>query len=186
MAMPYYTLALLLVSIAWPASAADDPLWQALRESNTVVLMRHAEATGGRAAARDPSGRCHNERRLTGAGRAQARAIGQAFNARKLAPRVFASPFCRARETAQLAFGAYRVVELLGEIANADGAARSAFEAGLAELIARERGAGPLVLITHQPNIELMTLESLEPATAVIARSNARGELTVLGRLIFD
>lgn len=101
--MAYYTLALLIALVTPSAWAADDPLWQALREPNTVVLLRHAHADGGNAMMRDTTGRCHNERRLTKTGRAQARAIGKAFKLHKLAPRAFASPFCRTRETAQLA-----------------------------------------------------------------------------------
>lgn len=184
--MPYYTLALLLVLIVPAAWADDATLWQSLREPNMVVLIRHAQVGGGDGAVRDPSGRCHNERRLTGAGKGQARAIGRAFRVHKLAPKVLASPFCRTRETAQLAFGKVQVVELLGEIATADAAGRSAFETGLRELIMRERGVKPLVLVTHQPNIELMTFESVDLAEAVVARSDANGELTLLGRLRFD
>lgn len=186
MAMAYYTLALLIALVTPSAWAADDPLWQALREPNTVVLLRHAHADGGNAMMRDTTGRCHNERRLTKTGRAQARAIGKAFKLHKLAPRAFASPFCRTRETAQLAFGKFGVIDLLAEIASADAAGRDRFESGLRELVARERGAKPLVLVTHQPNIELVTFESIELAEAVVARSEADGELAILGRLRFD
>ena len=51
---------------------------------------------------------CANQRNLTGDGRDQARKIGEAWKRLGIpVGRVLASPFCRTREVAQLAFGRY-------------------------------------------------------------------------------
>jgi phosphohistidine phosphatase SixA len=103
-----------------PAAAADGPLRQELvarytgpevvaklRQGGHVVLMRHM------ATVREPddwSGveidDCSTQRVLSDEGRRQARELGEAF--RKLAipvGAVLVSPYCRTRESAELAFG---------------------------------------------------------------------------------
>jgi hypothetical protein len=88
------------------AQAADDaPLLRELR-AGAVVLLRHAQTTPG---VGDPPGwkleRCESQRNLAPVGIEHARRIGQWFRAHNL--RVVAvrnSPWCRTRDTAQLAF----------------------------------------------------------------------------------
>ena len=85
-----------------PAGAAVERL----RRGGYVVALRHAvtdpTATDLTANLRD----CSRQRNLNAAGRRQARAIGRAFRQQDIpVGRVFASPFCRTRDTARLAFG---------------------------------------------------------------------------------
>jgi len=85
-----------------PAGAAVERL----RRGGYVVALRHAAtdptATDLTANLRD----CSRQRNLNAAGRRQARAIGRAFRQQDIpVGRVLASPFCRTRHTARLAFG---------------------------------------------------------------------------------
>ena len=86
--------------LAW---AGESDAWAALRQPGTAALMRHALAPG----TGDPDsftlGDCATQRNLDARGRAQARAIGDAFRAQGIAvDRVMTSQWCRARETARL------------------------------------------------------------------------------------
>ena len=88
-------------------SAEQDRLVQALRSGGLVVLIRHSATLPG---VSDPPGfrmdDCPTQRNLSDAGRAQARRIGQWFRQHGIEPTVIrASPWCRTRETAMLAFG---------------------------------------------------------------------------------
>ena len=84
-------------------------LVEALREGGYVVYVRHAATDRSRED--DPAvdlDDCATQRNLSGAGREQARAIGAAFRALEIPlGRVAASEYCRTRETAELAFGAF-------------------------------------------------------------------------------
>ncbi len=84
----------------------------ALRAGGLVITFRHA-ATDQSRPDREPVDLddCATQRNLSNTGRADARAIGAAF--RDLAipvGTVWTSPYCRARDTAQLAFGRGEVV----------------------------------------------------------------------------
>lgn len=84
----------------------------ALRAGGLVIVFRHA-ATDQSRPDREPVdlADCATQRNLSDGGRADARAIGTAF--RDLAVpvgAVWASPYCRARDTAQLAFGRGEVI----------------------------------------------------------------------------
>jgi len=172
----------LLASAAW----ADDALWARLKaEPNMVVLMRHANVGRGNPVHWDESGNCRGESNLTAKGREQAKKIGELFAAKGIVPVVISSPMCRCRDTAQIAFGdKYATDPLLREIATADEARTQAFERKALEMIAAQRGKAPVVFVSHQPNVNQLTLESINHGEAVIARSNAKGELEVLGRMV--
>src|SRR5215207_1569269 len=105
LALPAFSAALVLVPGAGsPAASEAAAAWEALRPG-AIVLFRHAIAPG----TGDPSGMrlgdCSTQRNLDEAGRAQARRIGEAVRAQGVAVRaVLASRWCRAAETADLAF----------------------------------------------------------------------------------
>jgi hypothetical protein len=70
----------LILFAAAPAYADESAAWAALREGGHIILMRHATTTPG---VGDPPnfrlGDCATQRLLSGAGRAQAKAIGAAL-----------------------------------------------------------------------------------------------------------
>jgi phosphohistidine phosphatase SixA len=94
---------------AQPAAGSLEgrALVTALRHGGYVLYMRHTSTDFGESDERMTSfDDCRQQRNLTDAGRAEARAIGAAL--RELAipvGTVLASPYCRTRETADLVFG---------------------------------------------------------------------------------
>ena len=106
-------LALIAWLAAWPLCAADMPqlggraLGDVLRHGGYVLYLRHASTDFGQNDdAMTSFDDCTQQRNLTEAGRAEARAIGAGIARAKIpVGSVLASPYCRTRETAQLVFG---------------------------------------------------------------------------------
>lgn len=174
-------------TLALPAAssmaAANAPAWEALRRGGAVALFRHATApgTGGPPGMR--LGECATQRNLDEAGRAQARRIGEAFRAERVAVgAVLASRWCRARETADLAFpGLVRAEPAFDSFFDerAEGPERTA---RARRILMAWDGPGALVVATHQVNITGLT--GIVPSSGegvVLQRSG--GDLLVVGRL---
>lgn len=171
-----------------PAVAQQEQdLWRAVRERpHIVIVMRHTETGRGNGTAFDPSGQCAGELMLTPKGRHEAETIGKTFASRGLLPdrlNVVSSAMCRNRDTAMLAFGKAELDPALRE-AFSGGAGRmnEAIEAAEAH-VRRLRGARPLILLTHLPNIDALTGEQPDHHHAVVAESDDKGRLTALGLL---
>src|SRR6202011_574936 len=81
-------------------------LLDALRQGGYVILMRHATTEARPDAPHVDLADCATQRNPTLEGRAIARSIGRAFDDLHIPlGRVVSSPFCRAGDTAALAFG---------------------------------------------------------------------------------
>jgi phosphohistidine phosphatase SixA len=117
-------LFVLLVAASFGAFAAaprvDAPATQALsgprladalRQGGYILYFRHTATDFSQNDERMTGFEdCANQRNLTDAGRADARAIGDAIRSLGIPiGEVLASPFCRTRETAELIFGRYTV-----------------------------------------------------------------------------
>jgi len=174
----------LWAALATPARA-DEELWQELAKGrNLVVLMRHTEPAGGDPLVWDESGRCAGESMLTSAGRAHAKRIGEAFSRRAIKLTVISSPMCRCRDTAQIAFGSAPLTDgNLREVATADANRMMEFELKAQAMIAAERGAVPVVFVSHRPNIDRLTMELIESGELLIGRASSTGEVNVLGKI---
>ena len=110
--------------ILWTSAASAQPdasLVTKLRHGGYVLYLRHASTDFSQNDSRMTSYEdCASQRNLTDKGRNEARALGAELKrlAIPIGP-VYASPFCRTRETAQLAFGRYeRTNEARGGPAN--------------------------------------------------------------------
>lgn len=189
------TLAALAGSLAWPsvASAADTPqapdpaLLRELR-AGAAVLMRHTQTTPG---VGDPPGwrldQCATQRNLDDRGIAHAQRIGRWFAAQRLMPAtVRHSPWCRARDTAQRAFGRGEEWAALANIFED----RRTADAQAAEVHAHVRAMKPgelAVLVSHGVTISHIVGGGMALATgeAVVVRAgaSAAAPLAVLGRL---
>ena len=179
-------LLLLAALLAGEPARADESLWKRLAtEPNLVVLMRHTQNTSGKLLAWDPTGNCEGEVVLTGRGRSHAKRIGEEFERRGVKPgAVISSPMCRCRETARIAFGADGAMDpALRETASADSARASESDAVASRLIAQKRGPGPVVFVSHQPNINQITMELIADGDLLVARADEKGALDVLGKL---
>lgn len=169
------------------AAGADELFWQKLKvDPDLVVLMRHTQpAPGNNPLLWDESGNCKSESMLSAEGVAHAKRIGEAFRARGIKPAVLSSPMCRCRDTARLAFGDQVLADPnLREISSADASRAKLFETTAQSLIARHRGRAPVVLVSHRPNIDLLTMELVAEGELLVGRANEKGELDVLGRIV--
>lgn len=161
-----------------PRSEADSggdrrsaPPVRRLRRGGYIVALRHAAtdptATDMTADLRD----CSRQRNLNVEGRHQARAIGSAFRRLEIpVGRVLASPFCRTRDTARLAFGHARPSRaLLSADFFGDGDAAERRRGGLRRLLALppDRGTNT-VLVSHEAAIDAATGVTVAEGEAVI------------------
>ena len=177
-----------LAAALWPAAAAraegadEAAAWAALREG-AIVLFRHADAPGIGDPPQFRLGDCSTQRNLGDAGRAQSRRIGERLR-REAVPvqAVWASQWCRTRETADLAaLGPVREQPAFNSFFadRGDGPAQTA--AARALLLGwRERGT--LVVVTHQVNISALTGEFAGSGEGLVLRRQGP-TLAVVGRI---
>jgi len=157
-----------------PSAPTTRPIVRSLQAGGHTLLMRHAlsdTAINQQELLRS----CATQRNLTRAGREQARAIGRAIRALRIPiGEVRASPLCRTRDTARLAFGRATIDRMLvnnGIVGTpADDRRRGR---ALRAFVRRPPPAGAnTVLVTHTPNI----------AAASGDEGVEEGEILVLGR----
>ena len=160
---------------AFPAAAEEDDVpWSRLREGRLVLLMRHGSTGPGLG---DPPGfrldDCSTQRNLSEAGRAEARRVGERLRgARVPIAHVYTSPWCRCRETAELAFGHAEVWEPLSSFFDFPDR-EAAFSATVRKRIAsyvRHPPKGNVVMVTHNVNIAALTKYSVGPAELVAVK----------------
>lgn len=162
------------------ASAADG--WTELAKPGAIVLFRHANAPG----VGDPpgfrAGDCASQRNLDQRGREEARRIGELFRSRQVAVgSVLTSSWCRARETASLAFGSIpREEPAFNSFFRLSGEARDRQTAQARAILSAWRGPGALVVVTHQVNISALTGASAVSGEGVVVRRAADGSFKVV------
>ena len=178
--------AALLIGGLVPA-AATEAGWALLREGGQVVLLVNANAPGTTDPANFDIDNCRTQRNLSDRGRQQARRIGALFAARaEPVEAVYSSRYCRALETARLAFGE-RLVEPMDALDSTEHDAGGA-EAAKAAVIATVRdysGSGNLVLVTHAENVLALTGARAREGEAIIVAPREEG-LSVIGRIVFN
>jgi hypothetical protein len=183
--------ATVLVAIAGAAGAApqaDPTLAVALQRGGLVLVLRHA-ATDFSKPDQDPVDLrdCRTQRNLSAQGRDDARAIGRGV--RRLGLRigsVLASPFCRTRETARLAFGRARVSLALLNTIVAEHDARWQRQIRAAR---RLFGTKPLpgrltVLVTHGSVVVDTSNLTLEEGETLVFRPRGNSRFRLLGRVL--
>ena len=167
------TVAVLAISlIATPAAATDaGEAWAALAAGGHVALIRHGNAPPGYGG--DPPGfrldDCATQRNLDDRGRAQARALGEAFRSHGVrVDRIVSSPVCRCVDTASLmAVGPVEKSSAL--LPDRDPKARVRLRE-LREMVANWRGPGTLVLMTHGYTIQPLVGIIPDQAEVVVLR----------------
>lgn len=169
-------LALCLSPCAWSLDLRDGD----------VVLYRHALAPGGGDPPGFRLGDCSTQRNLNDEGRAQARRIGEWFQARQLQPeKVLSSPWCRCIDSATLAFGTPQVWAALG---SPRGYSDTTGESHLRELRQALAGASARngrfeVWFSHMFVQSDLARDSTSSGEALILRAPRAGELQVLAKL---
>jgi len=181
-----------LVMLAGPNSlAADEPaLWSALADGGKVVMIRHTqseEATPEVSMHLSPERDCAEEQNLSEEGREQARALGERFQEQGVTvDAVMSSEFCRARQTAELAFGDYEAWTPLNLIESLPAGETEWLMEDVRERIGEFDGDGVLVLVSHRSNINTITFRQTEPGDMVVTEPEGFGAFDVLGMIPRD
>ena len=151
-----------------PAVGAPDVPLKGLREGGYVVALRHAATDTGMDTTDDLSD-CSRQRNLNAEGRQQSREIGRAFDRLGIpVGRVLASPFCRTRDTARIAFGRVRASRALLSV-EFFASPREGRRRGLRRLLKAEPPGGTnTVLVSHGSAIYEATERDPEEGEAVI------------------
>jgi phosphohistidine phosphatase SixA len=184
------TLLALCAAAITPSLTGKD-LTAALQRGGYVILMRHASSPlnpPGPAQA-DPDNP-HHERQLDEAGRASARAMGDAFHRLRIPiGQVLSSPTYRALETARLAdLGAAEPYAQLGDAGQSITPEPSGIRGGwLRGRVAQAPKVGTnTLIITHAPNIkEAFPTESagLADGEALIFLPDGEGGASLVARV---
>jgi phosphohistidine phosphatase SixA len=188
--LSFATLALVGLLAASSVSPAQSDAWALLRQPGHVAFMRHSDAPGFGGYG-DPPGfkleDCATQRNLSEEGRAHAKRTGEAFRRNGVTfDRVLSSPWCRCKETAQLAMG--NEPELLTPLSNLVGRSEhrdgqvKALKAYLAGLDGKTR----VLFVTHGIVVNALTGVSLASGEMAIVEPGAGGEPKVVGRLKVD
>ena len=179
--------ALLALACAAAWAGEDAKLWAQLRHGGNVILMRHASTGPGLG---DPPGMrlddCATQRNLSDAGRQEAIAVGERLRQERVPiAQVYTSPWCRCRETAQLAFGRLEDWTPLASVFDMPERDRE-FTERVKKRIGgySSRGLkGNVVMVTHNVNIASLTKLSVAPGELVVVRPDGCCGLRVVGRL---
>jgi phosphohistidine phosphatase SixA len=174
-----------------PAQADADAAWAALQRGGHVIVMRHSLDEPGNG---DPPGHrfgvCETERQLIPEGRAKAKRVGEALAARRIAiGEVMTSQWCRAKHTAEIAFGRYVIWTALNVMnpqtnPHMDGPAQTA---ALRARINAHAGPETLVLVTHFYNIVPALGTSPAKGDLLVVRPDPLGGApAVIGQLLFQ
>jgi len=177
-----------LVVWAWAASGAQasEPVWEALRQPGSVVVLRHSYAPGSFDPPDAGLDDCSTQRNLDDNGRAQARRVGEAFRRNGIAVGpVLSSPRCRCLDTARLAFGkAEPWNPLMGSLNDTERRQRQIED--IRQTIAGHREAPVLVLVTHGSVVTDLTRVEVRMGAFVVLRRSADGTHTVAGQLYVE
>jgi broad specificity phosphatase PhoE len=176
--------AALLTPILGAPAAASEQAWQALRQGGAVALVRHARAPGTGDPPGFRQGDCSTQRNLSAEGREQAKALGAGFAAERVqVARVLSSRWCRALDTASIAFGdKVEQVPVLDSFFDERGARESRTEA-LRRLVEEWSGRhGVLVLVTHQVNVTALTGNFVGEGEVLVLAPGQAG-FTLVGRI---
>ena len=178
----------LVISVTTPtALMAEDAkeAWEALAKGGHIALIRHGNAPPGFGG--DPPGfrldDCTTQRNLDDKGRAQSKALGEAFrNHGVRVGRVVSSPVCRCMDTASL-MAVGQVDGSWALLPDRDAARPRLRE--LKEIVSSWRGLGTLVLVTHGFTIEALIGMIPEQAETIVLKPTPGVEpgVHVVGRI---
>lgn len=160
-----------------------------LREGGLVIYFRHAISLSTNSDEGAVMERCDTQRNLSAAGREQASQIGKAIKALRIniGP-VATSPFCRCKDTAQLAFGHYAVDQNLffSLATNTDATHRQAQIQALRSMLATSPPKGTnAVIVGHTANLRDATgLWPKPEGGAFVFRPHGNGQFDAVARVV--
>jgi phosphohistidine phosphatase SixA len=166
----------------------DAALVRAMQRGGLVLVLRHA-ATDFSKPDQDPVvlSDCRTQRNLSAHGRADARTIGRGVRRLRLRiGSVLASPFCRTKETARLAFGRFGISRALLNTVDAehDASWRRQIQAAR-RLLGTKPAPGMLtVLVTHGSVVVDTTGQTLEEGETLVFRPLGASGFRLVGRIL--
>lgn len=170
----------LIAVSSFSSAASEKELHELLTIPDHLLMMRHADAPGYS----DPTGfdlnNCASQRNLGANGKKQAAGIGAWLKTQGVfKAKVISSPWCRCIETAKLLnLGDVQSENFLGSFFEnrADGKEQNLL---LEKKIKQEISSSntrPLILVTHQVNIQAFTGESVSSGQIILVKVNANGQ----------
>lgn len=157
-------------------------LVEALRDGGFVLYLRHTATTEQGVDDLDRPEQCAGQRSLTDAGRQDARSIGRALDDLDVpVGRVVASPICRTKETAVLAFDEADTDRALLPLDAEPAPAQVA--AGKRLLAARPRNGTNTVLVGHIANLRPIGGAEPEEGGTVVFRPDGDGGFALVAEV---
>ena len=190
LAAPVLAGALAIIPRAFAQGSAAT-LVAAMKTGGTVIFLRHA-ATHQEQIDTGRLGDRAGQRNLSPAGIAQARELGRAFAALGIVlDPILASPVFRARDTAELAFGAARVQVSMAIVADDYTSDVNAMITASRQLLRTPPAAGKNVLLVgHRRPLELVTErqfpDTIMPEGAMAVFAPGGTEARLLGTMKSD
>jgi phosphohistidine phosphatase SixA len=180
-----FCIALFSLSISYSFAASETDALKAARAGGVALLIRHMTTVPG---VGDPPGYklsdCSTQRNLSDVGREEARRLGPKLQTQGIrVGEVYASTWCRAIDSAQLAFGRHTVWPALNSFFDDPGTEPKQSAEVRKRLAKLKTGDAVPVLMTHQVNISALT--GVVPAMGgiVVVKPDGRGGLKLIGEL---
>ena len=169
-------------------AAATEAAWARLAQGGYTILLGYARTPGGEPL-RPDLGDCDNRKSLTDRGIQEARRIGMRFAARAVSiSAVYSGEFCRALQTAELAFGSSSIetTPFLNSIV--DGADPDLIPPELITAVEEFYGAGNQLMVTHPVLIRAIsgTVPRIGEAVIIAPGVNPGDKPRVVNRLLLD
>lgn len=159
-----------------------------LRKGGFVIYLRHtATDQSGAGDAEADLGRCETQRNLSAEGRAEAARIGKSIKALSIpVGSVLASPLCRAKDTARLAFGRVAASKDLYFVLGADEIEMKRLRDALRRMLSTPPPAGTnVVLVSHSANLrEAAGIFAKPEGVAYVFRPLPNGKFEVVARIL--
>jgi len=166
---------------------SDEDVWAQLEQGGHVVLMRHATTDNSGDPLAFKINDCSVQRNLSQKGRQQAELIGRAFRARSIpVAKVLSSRYCRTQETAKLAFGEVSTWQPLDLLYALDEQDRDARTEAVAKRIGTYSGSENVIMVTHSPNIDALTFETIEFGGFLVLKPDHEGGYDIVGHIAPD
>lgn len=181
-----FTLSASLMVQPLSAQSIPEDLATRLQEGGLVIFFRHGVTRPDNESISRIAG-CEDERNLTDAGRAAMAEVHEAID--RIGPEVsevLASPFCRAFETARIAFGDEEVTEVLASRIDDERSAARLEETR--RLLSTSPEAGTVrVLVAHYSNLRDALGVTISEGEAAIFEPHGDGnEPTLIARVPQD
>ena len=127
---------------------------------------------------------CFTEKNLSDFGKQQALAIHTEFQKRGIAiDQIWSSPYCRTKDTAELAFKRYEVSSLLHLIRTVPEKIAEENQNQIRKILSNYQNPANMVMVTHRPNIADIANIRLQPAQMIVFEPLGDGLFDVLGVL---